>query len=240
MKRCREKRNVPTQVFRPVRCGIVASLLALLLFSIAGCTGSSEEDSQENSTEEEPVTFVGEIPDVKAFVAVTVKQVEGQREVRAYLGDGKQINEWFTGPANGNTFDLTSEGKARIEGDIAREATTGTTTLADGTSLPFEAKSATGVAGFYTVSLTDEGQVSGDSATGARLEGQLDRPAEQRGYYPVAGTITPSGRRPQNFQAYSSTAEPNAFLLVVLPDGRIKGGSTKGGGVGFVDRTDVP
>ncbi len=239
MKRYRESRNVLGQIFRPIRYGIVALLLALL-FLIAGCAGSSEEGSQNDDTEEEPVTFVGEVPDVKAFVAVTVKQGEDGREVRAYLSNGKQINEWFIGPANGNTFDLTSEGKARIEGNLTRETATGTITLADGTSLPFEAKPATGVGGFYIVSLTDEGQVSGDSATGARLEGQLDRQAEKNGYYPVTGTITPSGRRPQNFDAYSSTTEPNAFLLVVVPDGRIKGGSTKGGGVGFVDPSNIP
>ena len=228
------------QVFHPTRCVIVVSLLALSFFLIAGCAGSSEKDSEKKGSGEKAVTFVGEVPDAQAFVTVTTKRVEDKQEVRAYLSNGKQINEWFKGQTDGDTFDLTSESKARIEGNLAREDMTGTITMADDTSFPFEAKSATGVAGFYTVSLTDEGQVSGDSPTDARLEGQLDRQAKERGYYPVAGIITPFGGKPQAFDAYSSTAEPNAFLLVVLPDGRIKGGSTKGRGLGFVDSTSIP
>ena len=227
------------QVFRPIRRGIIVSLLAVLPLLIAGCAGSSKEGFQKKATGEQPVTFVGEVPDVKAFVAVSTKEEEDTREVRAYLGDGERINEWFKGPVDGETFNMASQGNAQIEGNLTHEVTRGTITLADGASLPFEAKPATGVAGFYTVSLTAEGQVNGDSITGARLEGRLDRQAKEKGYFPIAGTITPSGGRPQDFDAYSSTAEPNAFLLVFLPDGRSKGGSTKGGGVGFVDPTDT-
>lgn len=231
---------MPAQVFHPIRCTVVVSLLVLSLFLCASCAGSSEKDSEKKDAGGKAVTFVGEIPDAQAFVAVTTKSTEDAQDVSAYLSDGKQINEWFKGQADGGTFDLTSEGKARIEGNLTRKDATGTITLADGTSFPFEAKSATGMAGLYTASLTDEGQVSGDSPTYSQLEGRLDQQAKERGYYPVVGTITPFGGKPRSFDAYSSTAESNAFLLIVLPDGRIKGGSTKGGGLGFVDSTSIP
>src|SRR5215204_2359841 len=129
-------------------------VFALTLWLIAGCGGSPQEgDGQQ---QQEPVVgeFAGEVSDANAFVALVAGEPqdgEEAREVRAYLCDGREINEWFRGTAEGNKLDLASE------------ASTGTITLDDSESFIFTADPATGVAGLYEVVLSDNGQLLGTS-----------------------------------------------------------------------------
>ena len=58
----------------------------------------------------------------------------------------------------GNGFDLTSEGGARLEGNLAAEASAAPPTLDDGGSFTFTADLTTGVAGLYDVVLSDKGR----------------------------------------------------------------------------------
>lgn len=186
---------------------------------------------------------MGEVPDVEgdvpnaadvaqscdAFVSVVAAEPEQEadtREVRAYLCSGASINEWFWGSANGNELDLTSEGGARLEGEITPDAATGTITLPDGNSVPFEAALASGVAGLYTVSVLPDGRVSGSSEGGGRMEGQI---AEEEN----TSVLTATDGQTLDFQAVTQSMEPDDYRLVVLPDGRVKGGKTKGTGAGF-------
>ncbi len=151
---------------------------ALAGILLVGCGG--REGAQQGAQEEEqtpgPVvgSFVGEVsdfegePEAVPFVAVVAAGPEGEgeeRELRAYLCDGRDINEWFTGMATGNDLDLTSEGGARFEGSLAPEAATGTMTLDDGQSFTFTANPAAGIAGLYNVNLLPDGQVTGTSQT---------------------------------------------------------------------------
>lgn len=71
----------------------------------------------------------------------------GEQEVKAYVCDGRTINEWFTGTANGNELDHSSEDGSRLEDNLTPDISTGTNTLADGRSFLFVAKLASGVAG---------------------------------------------------------------------------------------------
>lgn len=208
---------------RMFRCGIGLSLLTVG-FLIAGC-------SQEGA---EPVTgtFVGAIPDVDAYVAVVATdQGEGgdQREVRAYLCDGinAEINEWFRGPADRKSFDLSSEGAARLEGDLAEYTATGTITLPDGRSLSFEATPPAGVAGLYDVSILADGSVFGVSEGGNRIQGSIADEPEQNGLYPITGTITAAdGELLGEYTSYSpgpASGEVIESRAIFLENGSMRG-----------------
>lgn len=244
------------QLFRPLRFGIVVSLLALSLL-IAGC---AQEQGEQGAEELVTGSFVGETSDPVTAVAVIVGEPaegESSREVRALIyGDTDNpvetdgvitpISEWFVGSAAGNDLDLSSEGGAQFQGELTPEGATGTITLPDGTPVPFDAAPATGVAGYYDVTLTPDGQVTGTSASGARMEGQLEEerarqiPGETRehGIVPLTGTVTPPDGQPQDFEVDFLTAppvgeEPIPARFVVLNDGTIKGGARKGSGSQF-------
>lgn len=236
-------------IFSSLCRGVSVISLLGLGFLIAGCAGSQE-----------PVTgsFVGETSDPVTSVAVVAAepgQGENTREVRALIY-GKfenQINEWFVGSAEGNQLDLTSDGGAQLEGELTSGGATGTITLPNGTSVPFDTVPATGVAGFYNVTITPDGQANGTSESGARLEGQLGNvPEGQRqlvgpegessgDVVPLAGTITPPEGQPQDFEVSFVRApvqEPDEALnarFVVSPDGTIRGGARKGSGTQFTD-----
>ena len=237
---------MPAQIFRPLHCGIVVSLLAVG-FLISGCAGSQEPVSG---------SFVGETSNPVASVAVVAakpEQGENTREVRALIYGRREnaINEWFVGSARGNDLDLTSEGGAQLEGELTSDAATGTITLPDGTSVPFDTVPATGVAGLYNVTITPDGQANGTSDSGARLEGQLasqpegqvpGRPGEgSANVLPLTGTITPPDGQPQDFEVsflMAPVRDPGEALtarFIVSPNGTIRGGAKKGSGAQFTD-----
>ena len=238
-----------TKVFRPLRWCVV-SLLALGLLS-AGCGGAEQGGGQggggQDGAQEEKSTppiagsFVGEIPNIAegdvdndAFVAVVATSAqEGVREVRAYLCSGGAINEWFMGSAEGNKLDLTSEGGAQLEANLTPETATGTITLDDGTSSTFTADLAKGIAGLYNVDLLGDGRVIGTSETGNQLEGQVADEQGENGLYPITGNISVPDGQTQNIEAFAAGTEPAETRWVVLPNGQIKGGKTKGTGAGF-------
>jgi hypothetical protein len=212
-------------------------VMLVALWLLVGCAGSPEDKSKQQSTPPVAGNFVGEAPDADALVAIISsgpeQEGDAEHEVRAYLCDGKTINEWFVGKASGNDLDLSSEsGAARLKGTLTPETSTGTITLADGRSLTFTANPATGVAGLYNVTVSDDGQLRGTSETGGRIEGRLGTQAAS-GYYPISGTLTPPGGGAQNFQASSTTAEAGDFRGIVLTADRIRGAS-KGEGGGFI------
>jgi hypothetical protein len=223
--------------------GFVSALVALLL--VAGCfgggaeqrQGASQEQTQEQTQEQSgpPVTgnFVGKAPDEDAFVAIVAAspdEEEGQeRDVRAYLCDGKRISEWFTGRADANELNLISEGGARLEGNLSPEASTGTITLKDDRTITYTADLATGIAGLYNVKVSDEGRVRGTSETGVILEGEigeepLEEPEEKEGAYLITGTITSPDGQAQDFRVLSASGPTeNEYRYVVLEDGQIRG-----------------
>lgn len=219
---------------------------------LVGCGGG--EGAQEAQTPA-PVAgnFVGEVsdfagdPEAVPFVAVVAASPEGEgeeREVRAYLCDGQEINEWFTGTAEGNDLDLTSDGGgARLEGSLASEAATGTTTLDDGQSFTFTADLATGIAGLYNVTISEDRQVRGTSETGNRLEGQVAEEPQlgsqgQLENYPITATITSPDGETFDFELLAAELElPEEARWIVLADGTAKGARkgvpSKSGGAGF-------
>jgi hypothetical protein len=188
-------------------------------------------------------TFVGETSDADAFVAVVVAEPqagEEARQVRAYLCDAAENVAWFTGSASGEEVELSSEDGARLTAALTPAAVSGEITLANGGTLTFEAAPATGVAGLYTITLTDEGMVRGAAVDGqAQLEGlvaaaPLVAPDAEDGHYPIVLTIRRADGEAGAILGSVSASGAAEGRLIVLPDGRSKGTAgcarCKGGG----------
>jgi hypothetical protein len=183
--------------------------------------------------------FVGKVPDSDAFVAlVSEKPKEGEekRKVRVYLCDGQEISEWFVGQARSNELDLSSEGGARLDAILTDAVATGTIMLPNGggEALSFEASPATGVEGFYVVSVpSEEGQVSSTSIRGTQIQGS-------RSGAQVGATITPpeeGGGKPVDFNVSVPSLEEGDNRWILLAGGGKLGikGAKKGVQSGFID-----
>jgi hypothetical protein len=208
----------------------VAALVSMLVVGLlaVGCVGPGQE---EKSAPPVAGHFVGATSDPDTFIAVVAdeaKQGEDQRTVKAYLGDGYTIDEWFPDTLTANSFDLTSDGGARLTGELSSDAASGTATLSNGASVSFEATPATGVAGLYNVSVYNDGQVSGTSDGGGQLEGQIGNTPRPDGLYPVTGTITSPDDRSQNFEAVYGTNRAADIRLIALASGQMRGGNNFG------------
>ena len=228
----------------------VSALVALTL--VAGCGGGGADQQQGVSQEESvpPVTgsFVGSAQDEEVFVAIVAAgpEEDGQeRDVRAYLSDGEHVTEWFTGRADGNELDLTSsEGGARLEGNLSTEASTGTITLGDDRTLTYTADLARGVAGLYNVTISEEGRVRGISETGGLLEGQLGEEEEKRDeeVRPISGIFTSAEGQEVSFGLLGREPDPDEYRWIVLEDGQAKGakkGARTGSTSGFIDPATI-
>jgi hypothetical protein len=223
----------------------VSALVALSL--MAGCGGGGAEQqgvSQEESAPPATGSFVGLAQDEETFVAIVdaSPEEEGQeeRDVRAYLSDGESVTEWFTGKAEGNELDLTSEGGARLEGNLSTEASTGTITLEDDRTLTYTADLARGVAGLYNVTISEEGRVRGTSETGGLLDGQLGEEEETRDeeVRPISGTFTSAEGQEVSFGVLGREADPDEYRWIVLEDGQAMGAEKSartGTTSGFID-----
>ena len=161
----------------------VLLMAAFLLFAVSACGGGGGEDSLVVGE------FVGKAPSADAFVALVAgKPKDGEREVRVYLCDGQKISEWFTGTASANELSLSSESGAKLEAKLTTEAATGTITLPDGgDSFDFEAPQATGIDGYYPLSVVG-GSAIGTSWSGAELMVQVGGGEESSNFF-----ITPPG-----------------------------------------------
>jgi hypothetical protein len=225
---------------------VTASVMLVLSLLIGGCgVGQGGASGQDEQSTQKPVVgeYVGTVSDKDAFVAlVSEKPKEGEekREVRAYLCDGQEISEWFVGQDRSNELDLSSEGGARLDARLTDTAATGTVTLPNGggEALSFEASPATGVEGFYVVSVpSEEGQVNGTSTRGAQIHGS-------RSGAQVSATITPpeeGGGKPLDFNISAPDIEGGDNRWILLAGGGKLGikGAKKGVQAGFIDETVV-
>ncbi len=207
----------------------VSALVALSLMAGCGGGGAQQGVSQEQSAPPATGTFVGKASDEDAFVAIVAaspEEEEGQeRDFRAYLCDGEDVTEWFTGRAEGNELNLTSEGDARLEGNLTTEASTGTITLEEDRTLTYTAELARGVAGLYNVTILEEGGVRGTSETGGLLEGQLGGEAEMRGEEArlIIGTFTSAEGQEVGFEVFGREPIADEYRWSSWRTGRPRG-----------------
>lgn len=213
---------------------LVAFMLMLTLWLVVGCAGPGQVEEKKGAP---PIagSFVGEVsnfegdPATLPFVAIVAATPDGEengngeREARAYLCDGRTINEWFVGSASADDLELFSDEGAQFEGVLRPETTTGMITLPNGESFTFTANPAAGVAGLYDVTVSDEGQVRGTSESGGRLEGRIEDEPNEEGLYLLTTTITASDAHAQDHEGFFTSAEPGDYRFIVLSDGRMKG-----------------
>jgi hypothetical protein len=227
----------------PLHIALAASIMLALALLVGGCGGGQggAGGQQDEHSTQRPVVgeFVGKVPDSDAFVTLVAekpKEGEEKRKVRAYLCDGQKISEWFVGQARSNELDLSSEGGARLDARLTDAAATGTITLLNGggEALSFEVPPATGVEGFYVVSVpSEEGQVSSTSTRGAQIQGS-------RSGAQVGATITPpeeGGGKPVDFNVSVPSIEEGDNRWILLAEGGKLGikGAKKGTQAGFID-----
>ncbi len=230
-------------VRRVVAVGLV--LMAALWLAV-GCGGGGsggsqgEEENQQQAATPVVGEFVGNIPEADIFLALVAEEPQEQgsqeREVRGYLCDGRQLNEWFSGTVMGDEVQLTSPNGVQLETILASaEVATGTITLSDGTRVGFEAPIATNIEGFYPVNITSEGQVSGTSWSDSQLEGSS---AER-----ISGTITPPEGEAVDFRVSNPNIEEGEYRWIVLTEDdqpKIKGAKKGANSTGSTGGTRSP
>jgi hypothetical protein len=166
---------------------------AVVLGVLVGCAGSGQDDQAKASLV--AGSFVGQTAENEgALVALLAsgpaEEGEDEREVRAYLCDGVEMDEWFRGTVSGNELDLSSDGGAQLEATLTPEAANGTITLDDGRYFTFAAKPAAYGSGLYNVNILEDLSFSGTSEAGGRLEGQIAQASDSEDLHMVTATGT--------------------------------------------------
>jgi len=222
---------------------VSSAATVVLLAWLVGCGGDNGNDSEERP---KPVadTFVGKLRGSEGFVAVVAAapaKGEDRREVGALICAAEQTCAFFSGTASGNTVVAKSgDGEAQTEVRLSRKAATGSVTLPDGEKVRYLAREATATSGLYDLTVSPQGKVTGASAAGIGLAGQVKLPPPGRGQLELA-----DGTR-LRFEVTKSSAGDEARLrtgqlrLIVLPNGEAFGaGKTRigNGGTAFVVRS---
>ena len=205
---------------------------ALLLTALTGCSGDDDpppDDTADKAVDSSELvgSYVGEVADTKAFVAVVAAPAqEGQDSgaVQVYVSDGKGLSEWFSGPTAGGGFSAESDdGDATAEGELSGGSVTGTVTLPDGTEGRYEASPPSGGAGLYELTVSPGGELSGASAAGLALTGDMTLGRRGTGVIrTVDGTrlkLALTRKRGDDLSHLRS----GQVRLIVLSDGELRG-----------------
>jgi hypothetical protein len=153
-------------------------LVVLLVMPLAGCTGGDAPEEAEKPTDNAVVgSFVGEVSDTEAFVAVVAAPAEGGEDsgaVQIFVSDGRGLSEWFSGPITDSSFFAKSDdGDAETKGKLTVDSVTGTVDLPSGRTVRYQASPPSGAAGLYELTVSSAGELSGASAAGLGVTGQI-------------------------------------------------------------------
>ena len=207
-------------------------LVVLLLLPFAGCSGGDdpEDDEAGKAVEAEETvagSFVGEVSGTKAFVAVVAAPAAGKKDSRAvqvYVSDGRRLSEWFSGSISDNSFVAKSDdGDTEATGKLSGDSVTGTVELPGGKTGRFEASPPSGGAGLYELTVSSSGELSGASAAGLALKGDIT--LGRRG----TGLIKMVDGKRLKLALTRKRADDLAHLragqvrLIVLSDGELRG-----------------
>jgi hypothetical protein len=210
--------------------------VVLLLVSLAACTGDDGPEGDDGAdkgagkaAEADTAvlgSFVGEVSGTEAFVAVVAAPAPGGEDsgVEIYLSDGRGLSEWFSGPISDSSFVATSDdGDAETEGQLSADSVTGTVELPSGETVRFEASPPSGGAGLYELTVSSGGELSGASAAGLALKGEVT--LGRRG----TGVIRMVDGKRLKLALTRKRADDLAHLragqarLIVLSDGELRG-----------------
>ena len=227
---------MPARSTNSVHWVLLASLpLLAVLWLLVGCGALPEEGHQEQQQEvmrPSEGEFVGEVPQLGAFIALIAlepqEEEEQERELRGYLSDGRQLNEWFTTTLSGDVLRVSGYSGIELYASLASELTIGTIVLPNGESSDFQIPRASGIEGVYPLIVPPEGgELSSTSWSGARLTGKRD--GEE-----IIGTITTSDNDGDalgfGFSVAAIDEGTDRWIVVMADDGqpRIKGAKIAG------------
>ena len=160
----------------------VAAAVALLSLPLGGSGGddSAAVDGVVKAAKADNAvrgTFVGELSGTNAFVAVVAAPAQGEKDsgvVQVYVSDGKRLSEWFSGPISESTFVAKSDdGDAKARGKLSGDSVTGEVELPGGKKVTYRASSPSGPAGLYELTVSSAGELSGASANGLGVTGEI-------------------------------------------------------------------
>jgi len=207
-------------------------LAVLLLLPFAGCSGDDSRDDDEaeravKAEKEVAGSFVGKVSGTKAFVAVVAAPAAGEQDSRAvqvYVSDGTRLSEWFSGSISDNSFVAKSnDGSTQVKGKLSGESVTGTVELLSGKTVGYEASPPSGAAGLYELTASSAGELSGASAAGLSVTGEIKLGKRGTGMLRLV-----DGKR-LGFGVTRMRAGDLARLragqvrLIVLPNGELRG-----------------
>ncbi len=207
-------------------------LAALWLLVGCGTPQEGKKDHPQESVRPVEGEFAGEVPQLGAFLALVAlepqEREEGEREVRGYLSDGKELNEWFTTTVGGSAFQVSLDSGTVLYANVAPELAIGTIMLANGERSDFQIPQASGIDGVYSLIVPPEGgELSSTSWSEARLEGTRD--GEE-----IVGAITPPENEEEalgfGFSVVVREEGDDHWIVVTTDDGqpKIKGAKIVG------------
>jgi hypothetical protein len=215
-----------------------SSAAALLLLALpVGCGDDDDDNNGENRPRPVAGTFVGKLQGSEELVAVVAAPpAKGQdrRDVSAFVCDAKQVCAWFTGSANGNAFVVKSgDGEGQTKVLLRGKTASGTVTLSGAKPGRYKASEATATAGVYDLTVSRNGKVTGASAAGVGLTGQLTLPPPGDGQLKLADGTRIKFKVTEASEADTANLRPGQLRMIVLPSGQVSGaGKSRGAGSG--------
>jgi hypothetical protein len=218
--------------------------VAAVLMALASPVGCGDDDDNGNDDAErpEPVagTFVGELRPSKELVAVVAAPVvKGQprREVSAFVCDAERVCTWYSGAARGNRVVAKSGDESEAEIELNRDAATGSVKRPEGDASRYRAREATATAGLYDLTVSRRGKVTGASAAGVGLTGQVTLPPPGTGRLKLADGTRLKFRVTKAAAADAAELRAGQLRLIVLPDGEVSGAGKSRDGEDFFARS---
>jgi hypothetical protein len=213
-------------------------LLAVpLVLALAACSADDRPDRAGGATNPVVGSFVGKVKGTGAFLAVVAAPIEGGDAggVHIYVSDGRGLSESLSGSISGERFVAASDdGDAEVRGELSEDSVTGTVALPGGKTGRYEASPPSGTAGLYELTVSSAGELSGASAAGLIVTGEV--PLRKHG----TGTLRMVDGESLEFAVTRDQASDLAHLqagqvrLILLPGGELRGAgrSRQSGGDG--------
>jgi hypothetical protein len=175
-------------------------------------------------------SFVGKVSGTKAFVAVVAAPAAGEQDSRAvqlYVSDGRRLSEWFSGSISDNSFVAKSDdGSREATGKLSGDSVTGNVELRSGKTARFEASQPSGAAGLYELTISAAGELSGASAAGLGITGEIALEKRGTGMLKLVNGERLEFDITRNAEGDLIRPRAGQVRLIVLPGGQLRGAGT--------------